>query len=232
MCDVSSLICFLCRSSGVAAGPGFPGYPAPPPSQLPVGATTAHATGSGSSTNPVPLSTATEEQGGGASSTSGAPPASTPASPSATNSLGATSSDSSKRTGLFQSQNSYSGGSQPLLDEPQGSFAFSARSLSVAVSADGEAQEEEAQEQSEEEEVSTPQTSAHSANFTVGGEEEEDVSMMEVRQRRLQRFHLSPAVSPQQQSAAPLLGQDGSSGGGTGKTGGEAGESGTSESRD
>ena len=230
-----SSLYFFCRSSGVAAGPGFPGYPAPPQSQLPVGTTTVHTTGSGSSTNPVPLSTATEEQGGGASSSSGAPPASTPASPSATNSLGgttATSSSNSKRTGLFQSQSSYSSASQPLLDEPQGSFAFSARSLSIAASADGEAQEEEAQEQSEEEEVSTPQTSAHSANFAIGGggeEEEEDVSMMEIRQRRLQRFHSSP-VSP-----APLLGQD-SSGGGSGSCGTkgeEAGESGTaSESRD
>ena len=161
------------------------------------------------------MSTATEEQGG-ASSNSGAPPASTPASPSATNSLGGTAS-SSNRTGLFQSQNSYTGASQPLLDEPQGSFAFSARSLSVAASVDGEAQEEEAQEQSEE--ASTPQTSAHSASFTVGVEEE-DVSMMEIRQRRLQRFHSSP-VSPQ---PAPLE-QDG----GTGKTG-LSGESGTGES--
>ncbi len=108
----------------------------------------------------------------------------------------------------------------------------------MAASADGEAQEEEAQEQSEEEEVSTPQTSAHSASFTVGVEEE-DVSMMEVRQRRLQRFHSSPVSSPQQQLAASLLGQDSSEGGGTGKTDtagegeGETGENGAaSEIRD
>lgn len=189
------------------------------------------------------MSTATEEEGG-ASSNSGAPPASTPASPSATNSLGAATTSTKNRTGLFQSQNSYSGASQPLIDEPQGSFAFSARSLSTAASIDGgEAEEEEAQEQLEE--ASTPQTSAHSASFTVGVEEE-DVSMMEIRQRRLQRFHSSP-VSPQQ--PAPLLlgsEQDSSSssggGGGTGKTGlsGETGATGemtgendaASESRD
>lgn len=212
----------MCRSSG-AAGPGFPGYPAPPHSQLPVGTTTTTT----DSSSPILLSTATEEQGG-ASSNSAAPPASTTASPSAVNSLGST--NSSNRTGLFQSQSSYTGASQALLDEPQGSFAFSARSLSqLAASVDGEAQEEEAQEQSEE--ASTPQTSAHSASFTVGVEEE-DVNMMEIRQRRLQRFHSSP-VSPQ---PAPL-GQDS----GTGKTSltgetdaaGETGESETtSESRD
>ena len=114
------------------------------------------------------------------------------------NSLGSTSNGN--RTGLFQSQGSYTGATQPLLDEPQDSFAFSARSLSIAASIDGEAQEEEAQEQPEE--ASTPQTNAHSASFTIGVEEE-DVNMMEIRQRRLQRFHSSP-VSPQ---PAPL-GQD------------------------
>ena len=210
----------LCRSTNIA-GPGFPGYPAPPQSQPPVGMTT---TGSVSNPNPTPLSMATEE-GGGASINSGAPPASTTASPSATNSL---DSSSSNRTGLFQSQNSYTGASQPLLDEPQGSFAFSARSLSVTASVDGEAQLEAAQEQSEE--ASTPQTSAHSASFTIG--EEDDVNVMEIRQRRLQRFHSSPV------SSQPAVGQD-SDGTSetdlTGETGtaGQTGDSGrASEDRD
>ena len=160
-----------------AAGPGFPGYPNPPPPQSqPVGAT-------GSEANPDPTpstsSSATEEVGG-ASSSSSAPPASrSPA--AALNSQG--------RTGLFQSQNSFTGASQSLL-EPQGSFAFSARSLSSAASVDGEAQ---AEDQQQSEEVSTP-TTAHSASFTIGVEE--DVNTMEIRQRRLQRFHSSP-VSPQ-----------------------------------
>lgn len=167
-----------------AAGPGFPGYPSPPsqsPSVHPATTSSSHITLDSTSQTPGGGGVI----GGGASSNTAAPPAS--------QSSATSSPPSQARTGLFQSQKSASGTSQPLL-EPQRSFAFSARSLSIAASADGEAHDEREQQTKK---VPSEETSAHSASFVVGVEE--DLKMTEVRQRRLQRFHSSPISSPTRQ---------------------------------
>ena len=192
----------LCSTTSHPTGPGYPGYPGPPVSQP------ARPTPPTVGPDSTQLSAAVEEVGG-VSSSSDAPPASQ--SPPAATTVGSnsatnTASHGHGRTGLFQSQKGSAGISQPLL-EPHQSFAFSARSLSIAASADGEGggARDETEQQSEE---ASSQTSTHSATFTIGVEE--DVDMMEIRQRRLQRFHSLPTSQP---------GRRDDDGGGSDKTG-------------
>lgn len=198
-----------CSTTAHAAGPGFPGYPSPPAAQP------AHPPPTSSETDSTQLPAAIEEVGGTPSS-SDAPPVSQP---SASNSVTNTVSHGHGRTGLFQSQKSLAGVSQPLL-EPCQSFAFSARSLSIAASADGEGEDGHENEQQFAEEDSS-QTNTHSATFTVGVEE--DMDMMEIRQRRLQRFHSQPVSQPTRQNNGGGSGVTSE----TGQTGNETGETGS-----